>query len=318
MTKTKNLSASLNRNTKINRSNNKTSLSLLWIAMPTIIWLLVFSYLPMGGLIIAFKDYKYNLGIFHSAWNGLNNFKFLFRSSDFVCILTNTLYYNFIFIFVGMIFSVFVALLMDSLTKRFYIKVFQTTFFLPYFISWVAVAYIARGLLDYDRGLFNAVLEFLNMDKIPWYQKPDPWRTLIPIFNIWKGFGYSSLIYYGSIMSISSDIFEAARIDGCNKLKSIWYITLPHLKPAMIMMSIMGIGGILRADFGLFYQVPGDVGSLYPATDVIDTYMIRALITGGEVGVASAVGFFQSVVGLILVVSCNFVVGKLDKSYQLF
>lgn len=303
---------------KIGLKCGKGNLELLLLALPALLWVFIFCYLPMGGLVIAFKNFNYTQGIFGSAWCGFKNFEFMFRSSDFLRILGNTAFYNVIFIVLGNFFPIMVALLLDALGSRRSLKLFQTAYFFPYFISWAVVALIAKLLLDYDNGMFNQLLAGFGKESVIWYQEPGPWRFLLPMFNLWKGFGYSTVVYYGTIMGISQEIFEASAIDGCNKLQTVWYITLPQLKPTVIILMIMGVGSILRADFGLFYQVTGNNGLLYSATDVIDTYLYRSLTVTGDVGISAAVGFFQSVVGFFLVITTNYLVGKYEKSYQLF
>lgn len=299
-------------------TGKKGSLELLILALPAIIWVFIFLYIPMGGLMIAFKDYNYADGIFGSPWCGFKNFEFMFKSSDFTRILSNTAFYNFVFIIVGHSFAIFVALLLDATNSRRSVKLFQTTFFLPYFISWVVVALIGRLILDYDNGFLNQILRFFGKEGVIWYQTPKPWRVILPLFNLWKTFAYSAIIYYGTIMGINQEIYEAASIDGCGKLKSVWYITLPQLKPTIIILLIMAIGSVLRADFGLFYQVTGDNSLIYSTTDVIDTYLFRSLTVTGDLGISSAVGFFQSVVGFFLVICTNYVVNKVESSYALF
>ena len=297
--------------------NGKT-LQLLCLALPGIIWLIVFCYVPMGGSIVAFKNFKPKQGILGSAWNGIDNFRFLFSSDAATRILLNTLFYNFLSIFIVAAVSVMIALLMDLIDKRVYLKTYQTILFLPRFISWVVVGYMATILFHYEYGLVNQVLEWFGAKPISWYLEPKPWRPILLSFNVWKTMGYTSLIYYGTIIGIDSEIDEAAEIDGAGPLKKIFYITLPLLKSTIIVMSLMSVGSIMRADFGLFYYVTNNSGALYEVSDVLDTYIFRALRGAGDISSSAAASFFQSVVGLIMVLTCNGLVRKIDNDSALF
>lgn len=297
--------------------NGKT-LQLMCLALPGIIWLIVFCYVPMGGSIVAFKNFKPKQGILGSAWNGIDNFRFLFSSDAATRILLNTLFYNFLSIFIVAAVSVMIALLMDLIDKRVYLKTYQTILFLPRFISWVVVGYMATILFHYEYGLVNQVLEWFGAKPISWYLEPKPWRPILLSFNVWKTMGYTSLIYYGTIIGIDSEIYEAAEIDGAGPLKKIFYITLPLLKSTIIVMSLMSVGSIMRADFGLFYYVTNNSGALYEVSDVLDTYIFRALRGAGDISSSAAASFFQSVVGLIMVLTCNGLVRKIDNDSALF
>ena len=294
---------------KIQKQN---SLILLGFCTPAMLHIFIFCYVPMFGVIIAFKDFNYRAGIFGSPWVGLDNFMFLFKAQDFVRIVRNTVLYNIAFIVTGMAFSVAIALLVDSISKKGAIKLFQTTYFLPYFISWVVGAFIFEILLDVDKGLFNNVLTSLGFEKVFWYQDTRPWPFILVLATLWKGFGCSSIIYYGAIMAIDQELFEAAKIDGCNGSQVIRHITIPMLAPTLIINLIMSVGGIMRGDFGLFYYITRDSGMLYEVTDIIDTYVIRALRKSGNVSTSSAVGLFQSIIGTIFVLTAN----KIAKAYD--
>lgn len=291
---------------------------LMLLAIPGIIWLIVFCYVPMGGSLVAFKNFKPKLGIIGSEWNGLDNFKFLFSSDAASRILFNTLFYNFLSIFIVAAVSIMIALMMDLIDKRVYLKTYQTVLFLPRFISWVVVGYMATILFHYEYGLINQVLGWFGVDARSWYLETDYWRPMLLGFNVWKTMGYTSLIYYGTIIGIDSEIYEAAEIDGAGALKRIWYITLPLLKPTIIVMALMSVGSIMRADFGLFYYVTNNSGALYEVSDVLDTYIFRALRGAGDISSSAAASFFQSVVGLIMVVVCNGIVRKVDNDSALF
>ena len=292
----------------------KNSAELAVMALPGFLWFLIFSYIPMFGIIIAFKDFKYNLGIFKSKWVGFDNFKYLFGSNDAFRIVRNTVCYNIAFILLGMIAAIAIAILLDSLSKRFLVKIYQTAMFVPYFISWVLVAYIAQALFEYDGGLVNTLIG----KKITWYTEPKPWPFIIITANLWKSIGYNVILYYGAIMGIDGSLYEAAEIDGATKWKMIRSITIPMLKPTMIILGLMGIGNMMRADFGLFYYVPNNSGALYASTDVLDTYIYRILKVSGDISGGSAAGLFQSVVGLLLVVAANAAVRKMDSENALY
>lgn len=294
------------------------NLSLLLLTTPGILWFLIFCYIPMGGIIIAFQAFKPKRGIFGSEFVGFENFKYLFSSNDAARILANTLLYNFISIFLVAAFAVTIAILMDMVSKKIYLKIYQSLLFLPRFISWVVVGYMALSLFHYELGALNRIRAVMNLDPVSWYLSPQYWRGILLTANVWKVIGYTSLIYYGSILSIDSEIYEAAEIDGAGKMGKIWRITLPLIKPTIIVMMLMSVGSIMRADFGLFYYVPNNSGALYKVTDVLDTYIYRAMRNLGDFSTSAAVSFFQSTVGFVLVVICNSIVKRVDEESALF
>ncbi len=288
------------------------------LTIPGVAWFLIFCYFPMVGAVIAFKDYKPKKGIWGSEWVGFENFKFLFSSNDAGRLVFNTIFYNFLSIFLVALVAVTIAILMDLVDKRIYVKTYQTMLFLPRFISWVVVGFIGTILFHYEHGIFNQLVAAFGGKAISWYLEPKYWWFILPFFGVWKTMGYTSLVYYGTIMGIDTQIFESAEIDGASTWGKIRHITLPLLKPTIIIMSIMSVGSIMRADFGMFYYVPNNSGALYSATDVLDTYIFRALRGAGDMSSSSAAGFFQSVVGLIMVVTCNAIVKKIDSDSSLF
>ena len=303
---------------KRSKLESRKSLQLILLGIPGLLWFFIFCYIPMGGSVIAFKNYKPKMGIFGSEWAGLDNFKFLFTSNNAGRILFNTIFYNFLSIFIVAAVAVLIALLMDLVAKRIYLKTYQTLLFLPRFISWVVVGYMSLILFHYEHGIFNHIVTALGGEPISWYLEPKYWRPILLIFNVWKTMGYTSLIYFGTIIGIDTQIFESAEIDGAGTLGKIWHITLPLLRPTIIIMSLMSVGSIMRADFGLFYYVPNNSGALYNVTDVLDTYIFRALRGAGDISSSAAAGFFQSVVGLVMVVACNTIVKKIDSESSLF
>lgn len=286
-------------------------------ALP-IIQIFVFCYLPMFGLIIAFKDYRFNKGILGSKWVGLDNFKFFVTSADFSRIAWNTIYMNFIFIIMEIIFGVLVAVLLFEISSRKATKVYQTILITPNFLSWVVVAYMVYAFLSPEYGFINAVLQNLGFDKINWYGEAKYWPTILTISFLWKSVGMKSIYYYAGLMGIDTSLFEAAQIDGANKFQQVRYIMIPCIRQLVVMLFILSVGNIFRADFGLFYQVPKNVGVLYSTTDVMDTYIFRSLKEVGDMSMTSAAGFLQSVIGLVTVLITNSIAKKVDSSSALF
>ena len=296
----------------------RSTISLGFLTLPAIVWFIVFCYIPMFGIIIAFKDFDYAKGIFGSDWCGFDNFVYLFKSNDAFRILRNTILYNFSFIVIGTIAAIAMALMLDSIKSKAFIKFTQTTIFLPYFISWVVVAFVTQQMFALNNGAMNSLIEFFGGEKVLWYTNTKAWPIILIIANLWKQIGFNTIVYYGSILGIDSSLYEAARIDGASGRQCITKITLPLLKPTIVILFIMSIGSILRADFGLFYYLPNNQGPLYPVTDVIDTYIYRALKVSGDLTGSSAASFVQSVVGLILVLITNTITKKLDPENALF
>lgn len=295
---------------------DNAELSMLLI--PGIILLIVFAYIPMFGIIIAFKDYRNNLGIFGSKWVGLENFKFFFTSQDAWRIGRNTVGYGLLFIVIGIISAVFVAILLYEIKNRIALKFYQTSMILPHFLSWVIVGYITYILLEPNMGVLNRMIKALGGEGLQWYSEPKYWVFILPIVNLWKNIGLKCIMYYAALMGIDEQLFEAAEIDGASRFKQIIYITIPSLVPLMTILTILDVGHIIKGDFGLFYTIPRDVGLLYPTTDIIDTYVYRGLRTGDDIGITTAVGLFQSVVGLIMVVGTNLIVKKISPENSLF
>ncbi|CAN7666668.1 ABC transporter permease subunit [Paenibacillus sp. LjRoot153] len=287
--------------------------------MPGMIYLLINNYLPMFGLVIAFKNIDYSKGILGSDWNGLTNFKFLFQTSDAYIITRNTLLYNGVFIILGMIFSVGLAILLNEVKNRFMSRLYQSIVLLPFLISMVIVSYLVFAFLGDTQGYINkTLLPMLGLDTISFYQDPKYWPYILTLVNIWKTVGYSCIIYLATIIGIDPEYYEAATLDGANKWQQIRTITLPLLTPIIIIMTLMAVGRIFYSDFGLFYQVPMNSGMLYDTTNVIDTYVFRGLLQSNDIAMSSAAGFYQSVVGLILVVLANYAVRKFSKDNALF
>lgn len=292
----------------------KKNLPLTIMALPGVVLMILFKYLPLSGIILAFKKYNIRDGIFGSAWNGLKNFEYLFKTKDAWIITRNTLGYNLLFIALDLLLAVTMAIVLNELHQKKTAKVFQTVFMAPYFLSWVVVSFIAYSFLSVDNGFINRTF---GLD-VTWYSQKSAWPFILIIFQVWKTLGYSTVMYLGSIVGISNDYYEAALMDGATKWQQIKFITLPSLKSMMIVLTILAIGKIFYADFGLFYQLPRNSGPLFPVTNVIDTYVYRSLKENGNIGMAAAANLYQSLIGFVLVLSSNFAVRKIDKDSALF
>ena len=305
--------------TEKRKNGLKSQLPFLLIAAPGLLYLLINNYVPMFGLFIAFKRIDYVKGIIRSLWAGFNNFKFLFQTRDAFIMLRNTVLYNLVFILLGTICAVFIAVLMAEVSKMFAARFFQAGLLLPNLVSMVVVSYLVYALLTPETGLVNkSVLPALGIQSVNWYSESKHWPFILTITQMWKTAGYLSIVYIASIAGIDPCLYESARIDGAGKFRQIFNITLPLLKPTIIMMVLMAIGRIFASDFGLFYQVPMDSGALYNVTQTIDTYVYRGLMRYGNVGMSSAAGLFQSAVGFLMVITANYIVRRASPDNSLF
>ena len=286
-------------------------------AIPLLL-LLVFNYIPMFGLVIAFKDYRYDKGIFGSEFIGLDNFKVFLNSNDALNVTKNTILLNLLFIFVGIAAAVIVAIFLYELTSRKATKVYQTILITPHFLSWVVVGSMVYAILHPTSGLLNSIIRSFGGSNIDWYSAPTAWPAILTIASVWKAVGMDSVLYYASLMSIDSALFEAAELDGATRAQKNRYIMIPHLTSLIVMLSILKVGNIFRADFGLFYQLTRDSGALYDATDVMDTYIFRTMRVVGDYGLSGAMGFIQSVVGMCLVLFVNWITNKIEPENALF
>jgi putative aldouronate transport system permease protein len=291
--------------------------ALLTLALPGLLSLFLFAYLPMFGIFIAFKDINYSKGLMRSDWIGFKNFSFFFRSQDAFRITRNTILYNLTFIIVGISLAVFFAMLLYDLRAR-HVQFFQTVLFVPYFLSWVVVGYIAYIFLNPTAGLLNQALGALGLRRPSWYIEKSAWPFWILFFYLWKNLGYNAIIFYTGLMSVDVSLFEAASIDGANRFQLRVHILLPLLRPLVSIMAMLAVGRIMYADFGLFYFIPRDTGMLYSVTDVIDTYVYRSLRVSPELGMSSAAALYQSVMGCVLVVLVNFILRKVSPEDSLF
>lgn len=287
------------------------------LALPAVLLMIVFNYLPMFGIFIAFKDYRPWLGLFGSEWNGLENFRFFFGSLDAVRVIRNTLCYNIAFIILGVIFGVLLALMFYFLSSARLRKVYNTCVLIPKFMSMVLIAYIVQILLNPSNGVINQILSAVGMEKVQWYSEPKYWPFILTITQVWQTVGTGCILYYATLMSIDDSLVEASQLDGAGVLARTIYILIPHLKQMMILNVILSLGSVFSGDFGLFYQVPMDIGLLYPTTDIINTYTFRAL-QQGSLSKSAAVGLFQSVAGLIMIVSANLIIRKISPEDSLF
>lgn len=294
------------------RKYDTTHWKLTGMMLPAAILVLLFSYLAMFGIVIAFKKFRFSGGIWGSAWCGLDNFVFLFKSDTFVRLLRNTLLYNIFWIFWTMVVQIAVAVCLTEINNKYSIKIFQSGMFIPYFLSWIVVSYFSRALFQYDTGLINTLLRSLGKQPISFYANTKWWPLILTCFHTWKGLGYGVLLYYGTMLGIDASLYEAASIDGCGFFKKLCYITLPHLKYLVLITLINSVGGIFNSDFGLFYFIPQDTGALYPVTDVFDTFVFRTLQSATNLGMSSAISFLKSVIGFILVMTTNAIVKKID------
>jgi len=296
----------------------KKNATLFLMAMPVVVAMILFNYMPMFGLVVAFKNFNIREGIWGSRFNGLKNFEFLFKTSDAWLITRNTLLYNFVIIALGTVIAISFAILLNELRSKKMSRLFQTIIIMPFFLSWVCVSFIGYAFMNPDKGMLNVILEKFGAEAVMWYSRLDLWPYVLVITAIWKSAGYNSVMYLASILGISSEYYEAALIDGANKRQQIRYITLPLLKPMVIILTLMAIGKVFYSDFGLFYQLPRNSGQLYSVTSTIDTYVYTGLKVTANIGMSTAANFYQSMVGFILVLSANLIVRKIDPEYSLF
>ena len=304
---------------KRKRPIKKGQIALFILTVPGIIYLLLNNYAPMFGIVIAFKKINFKKGILGSEWNGLSNFKFLFRSQDAWMITRNTLLYNIAFIILNIVLGVFFAILLNEIWSKHFKKFSQTVLILPQIISMVIVSYMAYAFLSSDSGfLNNSILIPMGKDKISWYSQPQYWPFILIFVQAWKSLGYNVLLFLASVVGIDPALFESAEIDGATRLQQIRYITVPLLKPAMITLGLLMVGKIFYSDFGLFYQVPMQSGALFSVTQTIDTYVYRGLTNISSIGMSAAAAFYQSFVGFAVILFCNFAVKKLDPENALF
>lgn len=299
----------------------KKDRTLYLMILPAICMFIVFAYLPMIGVYYAFTKYNFRGGLFGSPFIGFKNFEFLFKGGSHAIIWTltkNTVLYNLAFIFIGNLMQIATAVVLSELVGKLYKKFAQSVMFLPYFISFVLVGAFVYNMFNFEYGSVNTLLQSFGKESINFYGSPGYWKYILVFFNVWKGLGYGSVVYLAAIMGIDREMYEAADIDGCNIFQKIRYLTLPLLKPTFIMLLLFSLGGILRGQFDLFFQVIGNNGALFQATDIIDTYVYRSLAINFDVGMGTASGLFQSFFGLIIILTVNFIIKRVNDDYALF
>lgn len=311
------IGAPLQKETTFLGTVSKHKILLLMIA-PALLYYIIFSYLPMFGVVLAFKEYDYALGILKSPFVGLENFKFFFKSGQAFTVTRNTFLYNLVFLLLGNVTQLFVAILFTEIGSKKVRKTAQTCIFFPYFISWVVVGAFVYNIFSTDYGMINAMLKSFSHEPINFYSEPKYWPFIIVILDIWKGLGYGSVVYMATITGIDTSIYEAAEIDGASIFKRIWYVTLPSLKPTVITLILLGLGRVFRGNLTMFYSLVGNNGLLYNYTDVIDTFTFRTLLFSNDVGMSAAVGFYQSVLCFAFIMLANTVVKKIDSDSALF
>lgn len=293
--------------------------ALYLMLVPGLLYMLFNNYIPMTFTVIAFKKFNFQKGIWGSEFNGLENFKSLFSTRDSWIILRNTIGYNLVFIIVSLLIGLTLAILLDELASRRGKRLYQMSYLIPYMISITVVSYIVYAFLSTETGFINnGILKILGKDKISWYSQPKYWPFILVAVNQWKWLGYNTIIYYSSVISIDSGYYEAATIDGAARFQRIWYITIPLIRSTIITMTLLQLGSIFRTDFGLFYQVPMDSSALMNVTNTIDTYVYRGIKSVGTLGMSSAAGLYQSVVGFVLILVMNGIVRRIDKESAIF
>ncbi len=297
----------------------KRFLPVYLLALPGVIYLIINNYLPMFGVVIAFKDLDFRKGILFSDWAGLQNFQYLFRSSDAWQITRNTVCYNLAFIVLNAVLGIAVAIFLNEVRGKLATRFYQSIMLVPFLISWVVVSYLAYAFLATDTGFINnSILEPLGLQPISWYTEAKYWPAILIFVQVWKSIGFQCVIYYSSLISISTDYYEAATIDGATKWQQIKNITLPLLKPTVITLTILALGRIFNSDFSLFYQVPKNSGMLYSTTRTLDVYVYNALMNNNDYAMSSAASVYQSIVGFICIMLANGAIRKLDRSNALF
>lgn len=296
-----------------NKKSKSRNLALFSMLLPGLIVMLINNYFPMFGLIFAFRKMNNVQKLFGSGWNGLKNFDYLFKSNDAWLITRNTIGYNMIFIIIGVTVPIFLAITLNELRNKRGAKFYQSLYFIPHFLSWVIVSYVTYGLLSNEYGSVNGVLQQLGLGKVAWYTTPKYWPFILVIINTWKWTGYDTIVYLAAVTGVNQELFEAAAVDGATRLQQIRHITLPSLIPLCITLVLLRLGRMFYTDMGLFFSVPRNTGILFDVTNTIDTYVYRAFATTGNVGLSAAAGFYQSILGLVIILSFNALVRRYDK-----
>lgn len=307
----------MTRRSGLKRFRKYTPLYLLML--PGIAYLIINNYAPMFGMFIAFKNINFSAGIFESDWIGFKNFEYLFKTTDAFIITRNTILYNAAFIVIGTVLSITVAIMLNEIRVKVLSRFYQSVIVLPHLISFVVVGYLVYAALSLETGFMNkTILPLFGIEGISWYTEPKYWPVILTVVQLWKSVGFSCIIFLASIISIDPEYYEAARLDGASKWRQIQSITIPLITPVIVMLTLLSIGRMFYSDFGLFFQVPMNSGMLNDTTNVIDTYVYRSLMIMGDIGMASAAGVYQSIVGFVLVLSANYIVRKFNRENALF
>lgn len=288
------------------------------MCLPAIVFFFLMNYMPLPGIYVAFVKFNYRDGIFGNKFVGMKNFDFLIQSGKLWSLTKNTILYNLAFIFLGNIIAMFMAVLLNEIQSKWFKKISQTMMFLPYFISQVLVGFLVFNLLNYNTGFINGILVSLGLERWEPYANAGVWPPILIIVYLWQVTGYNSVVYFASICGIDTSIIEAARVDGANCFQKIRYIIIPSLRSTVVILLLFALGGIVKGNFGLFYNIIGTNPLLYETTDIIETYVYRCTITDFNFSTASAVGLYQSVIGFCIVMISNFAVKKIDPDYALF
>ncbi|RED64985.1 ABC transporter permease [Cohnella lupini] len=293
---------------------------LLLMFLPAATLLFLFNYLPLAGLVIAFKNFDFQQGIFGSEWAKplLNNFDYMLTSDSAYRAIKNTILLNALFIAVGLVFEVGLALMLNEIRNKYFKRVTQSLTFLPFFISWIVVGVFAYNLMNFETGAFNRIIQFMGLSPIDFYSEAGLWPFILTLAVRWKVTGYGTIIYLAALTSVDNSYYEAASIDGASRWQQTWYISLPMLKPTILILTLLAVGRIMNADFGMFYAMVGDAALLFPTTDVIDTFVYRSLRKSGDIGMASAAGFVQSIVAFVLVLGSNYIARRADRDSAIF
>lgn len=303
-------------------SDVKQNFYLYLLVLPGVLYFLIFKYLPMVGVVVAFQNFNTVKGFFKSEFVGLKNFEYFFTSKDWLIVTWNTVFLNILFLFTGLFFAILIAIVLSEISNKYFKKVTQSIVILPNFISWTLVSMFVFALLSTDIGLINSILKAFGFiqegQEISFYSNPDLWVGILVVLKIWKGAGFGSVIYLAAIAGIDQEIYEAAKIDGATRLQCITKITLPQLKTTVVLLTLFGIGDIFQGDLGMIYAIVGDNPSLYHTTDVIDTYVFRMLRQMNDISMSTAIGLYQSLVGLVIVFVTNYLAKKYDSDSAIF
>lgn len=303
-------------------SDVKQNFYLYLLVLPGILYFAIFKYLPMVGVVVAFQDFNTMKGLFKSEFVGLKNFEYFFTSKDWLVVTWNTVFLNILFLFTGLFFSILIAIVLSEISSKYFKKVTQSLVILPNFISWTLVSMFVFALLSTDIGFINSVLKAFGFiqegQEISFYSNPDLWVGILVVLKIWKGAGFGSVIYLAAIAGIDQEIYEAAKIDGATRMQCITKITLPQLRTTVVLLTLFGIGDIFQGDLGMIYAIVGDNPNLYHTTDVIDTYVFRMLRQMNDISMSTAIGLYQSLVGLVIVFVTNRLAKKYDSDSAIF